>query len=183
MSDVSDNLLDTLRGGDRRSIQGVPEVIRRVSHDPGLFGTLFDGLAHEDPLVRMRCADAIEKFTAIHPEYLEPFKRQVMQLASESREKELRWHFAQMLPRLDLDSRERRRAVNILNSYLEDSSSIVRTFAMQALADIAAVDEELRPPIVDRIRDLTQCGTPAMKSRGRKLLARLAETGAEPTAP
>lgn len=45
---------------------------------------------------------------------------------------------------------------------------------MQALADIAFVDAELRPTIIIQLERLTRTGSPAMQSRGRKLLAQLA---------
>jgi hypothetical protein len=51
----------------------------------------------------------------------------------------------------------------------------VETFAMQALADVAGRDAELRGPIVRRLRVLTRTGSPAMRSRGMKLLAELNE--------
>jgi hypothetical protein len=63
--------------------------------------------------------------------------------------------------------------LEIMLEYLTDTSKIVKTFAMQTLADIAADDSRLRGPIVARLRRLTRTGSPAMKSRGRKLLARL----------
>jgi HEAT repeat protein len=167
------SILDELKGGDRRSIRGVPEVVRRVTANPSLFPTVFEGLTHADALVRMRCADAVEKITLAHPEYLSPYKRQLMQLAAGAQDKEVRWHLAQMLPRLPLNARERRHAVELLNEYLTDESRIVKTFAMQALADIAGKDPGLRRPIIERLRELTRDGSSAMKSRGRKLLARL----------
>jgi hypothetical protein len=63
--------------------------------------------------------------------------------------------------------------LEIMLEYLTDTSKIVKTFSMQTLADIAADDSRLRGPIVARLRRLTRTGSPAMKSRGRKLLARL----------
>ena len=56
-----DNLLAKLQGGDRRSIGRVDEVVREVLADPSLFRLLFEGMLHEDPLIRMRAADAPEK--------------------------------------------------------------------------------------------------------------------------
>jgi hypothetical protein len=47
---------------------------------------------------------------------------------------------------------------------------------MQAWAEIAAQDYQLRAPIVARLKKLTRTGSPAMKSRGRKLLAGLGES-------
>ena len=56
-----DDLVARLQGGDRRSIGRVDEVVREVLADPSLFGRLFEGMLHEDPLIRMRAADAAEK--------------------------------------------------------------------------------------------------------------------------
>jgi hypothetical protein len=44
---------------------------------------------------------------------------------------------------------------------------------MQALADIALHDNNLRPTVVRRLKSLVRTGSPAMKTRGRKLLAML----------
>jgi hypothetical protein len=56
---------------------------------------------------------------------------------------------------------------------MKNVKTIVKTFAMQTVADIAADDSRLRGPIVARLGRLTRTRSPAMKSRGRKLLARL----------
>ncbi len=61
-------------------------------------------------------------------------------------------------------------AIDILMFYLRDGSSIVKTFAMQALADLGMRDSALLTEVTPIIERLTQAGTPAMKARGRKLL-------------
>lgn len=169
------HILRYLDGGDRRSIRGVPEVVHLVLGEPSLFSAVFDGILGVEPVNRMRCADAIEKITRARPEYLQPYKKQLLQLAVTEEQPEVRWHLAQLVPRLHLSKRERRQAVEVLNRYLTDRSRIVKTFAMQGLADIAARDPLLRGPILERLRELTRIGSPAMRSRGRKLLAQLDE--------
>jgi hypothetical protein len=166
-------LLEMLTGGDRRSIGRSNEAVAKVLAEPGLFGVLFEGLLDADPLVRMRSADAVEKITVLHPEYLQPFKQRLLDQVALTDQQEVRWHTAQLIPRLALSPEERSRAVSILEGYLSDKSSIVKTFAMQALADLAVQDAGLRGTIVPMLEALTQQGTPAMQSRGRKLLARL----------
>lgn len=170
-------LLQQLKGGDRRSIRGVPEVVDQVTANPRLFPTVFDGMTDVDPLVCMRCADAIEKITASHPEFLDPYKNRLIALAARAKQQEVRWHLAQLLSRIELRAPERRRVVEILGDYLTDTSSIVKTFAMQTLAEIAAQDSGLRGRITSQLEELTRTGTPAMRSRGRKLLARLKQYG------
>jgi hypothetical protein len=123
--------------------------------------------------VRMRCSDAIEKITSEHPEYLAPHRKRLIQLAEEAEQQEVRWHMAQLLSRIEWSESERRRVLRIMGVYLKDPSSIVKTFAMQTMADMAAQDSRLCAPIVEKLKRLTRDGTPAMKSRGRRLLARL----------
>jgi hypothetical protein len=78
-----------------------------------------------------------------------------------------------MIPRLELNARERLVAVDILFDYLRDRSSIVKTFAMQGLADLAVKDPLLRRKLLPLLQELTEIGTPAMRARGRKLLQHL----------
>lgn len=166
-------LLEKLTGGDRRSIGRANEVVDEVLHNPSLFGALFDGLYNNAPLTRMRAADAIEKITATRPEWLEPYKEKLLGTVAASDQQEIRWHVAQMLPRLTLTRAERSAVVSVLKEYLNDKSGIVRTCAMQALADLSKHDEHLREEVIDLLQTLMRTGTPAMKSRGRKLLKQL----------
>jgi HEAT repeat protein len=167
------SILDRLRGGDRRMVRGVDQVIKAVRADPELFDLLIEGMMADDPLIRMRAADAVEKISAEHPEYLRPHKKTLLKRIVKIEQQEVRWHVAQLLPRLPLTPAERRAAVKSLNAYLFDKSSIVKTFAMQALSDLAGQDPRLRPAIVRRLERLTRDGSPAMKSRERRLLAKL----------
>jgi hypothetical protein len=162
-----------LQGGDRRSIGKSREVVEKVLADPGLFRIVFDGMLVDDPLIRMRCADAAEKITARRPDLLQPYKRKLLRKVALIDQQEVRWHVAQLIPRLKLARAERRAAMEFLYRFLKDDSRIVKTFAMQALADLAERDADLRPGIVRTIQKLTRTGSPAMRSRGRKLLKKL----------
>lgn len=168
-------LLGKLRGGDRRSIGRVPEIVAAVRKDPRLFPVLFEGMVAADDVLRMRAADAAEKVMVDRPELLEPLKRRLVNDVAQSEQQEVRWHVAQLLPRLRLTARERAQAIALLFSYLDDKSNIVKTFSMQALADLATDDAELRSRVVAAIEKLTAAGSPAVKNRGRRLLATLRE--------
>ncbi len=167
------DVLEKLGGGDRRSIGRVSEVVADVLNDPTLFEVVFHGMVSDDPIIRMRSADAIEKITASHPEYLQPYKTKLIQQVAKIEQQEVRWHLAQMIPRLELSKEERAVVVEILLGYLDDKSKIVKTFSMQALADLAEQDANLRSQVIGLLEELTRTGSPAMKSRGRKLLERL----------
>ncbi len=163
------DVLDKLKGGDLRSIGRVNEVITDILRDPSSFEAVFNGMLDDDSVVRMRSADALET-TQDHPEYLQPFKTKLIRHVAKSEQQEVRWHVAQMFPRLDLSRDEQEVVIEILLNYLNDKSKIVKTFSMQALADLAEADPSLKPEIIPVIEELTRTGSPAMRSRGRKLL-------------
>jgi hypothetical protein len=144
-----------------------------VSGNRRLFPELIAGLWSADLLVRMRAADAAEKVTREKPELPQPHKKELLGLMAETDQPELRWHLAMMAPRLPLTSTERQFAAAALNHYLEDRSSIVKTCALQGLADLARQDAAMQPAVVELLRNASRTGTPAMKARSRKLLRRL----------
>ena len=162
-------LLKMLEGGDRRSIGRSEEAAAEVLANPLLFQELVQGMSSDDPIIRMRAADAAEKVTAHNPLLLEKHKKKILTIARTDQQ-EVRWHVAQMTPRISWSAVERKKVAAILHEYLNDKSSIVRTFAMQALAELALQDPRLRPSITRKIEELTAVGTPAMKARGKKLL-------------
>lgn len=57
-------ILQKLTGGDFRSTGRSEEVVEDVIRDPSLFAVVFHGMLSDDPLIRMRSADAIEKITS-----------------------------------------------------------------------------------------------------------------------
>ena len=167
-------ILDALKGGDRRSIGRANQVVASVRREPSLFPALMNVLRHADEGVRMRAAVAAEKLMATNPHWLlQPFKCRLMSLAARVEQQELRWHLARMLPLLELSRKDRTMAVAILRRYLGDRRRIVMTFAMQGLFDLAIQDVRLLAPVRRMIFSLTRTGSPAMKSRGRRLLRQI----------
>jgi hypothetical protein len=167
------NILALLGGGDRRSIGRADQVVQMVSKNQALFAELMNGLCSQEPLIRMRAADAAEKITRTHPDWVNRYKRKLLELMGETQQQELRWHLAAIVPRLQLNSQERQLVVSSLKSYLDDHSSIVKTSALQALVDLTPDDASIRPEVIKILRKAAQAGTPAMKARSRKLLVRL----------
>jgi hypothetical protein len=163
-------LLKKLSGGDRRSIGRSNEVAAHVLAHPANFRHLIKGLAANDPVLRMRAADAIEKITTRRPDLLRPYKRKLLAIAGSTNQQEIRWHAALIIPRLQFTPKERAAALDILFDYLRDKSSIVKTWATQAIWDLAAPDAKLKAQIIPLVEELTQVGTPSMRARGRNLL-------------
>lgn len=167
-------LVDRLSGGDLRSIGRADEVVAEVLSDKKRIGEIIDGLDHPDRVVRMRCADVAEKISGHEPAWLIPYRTRLLGLALRASDIELRWHLAQMLPRLGLDARGRRRATDLLFTYLEDNSRIVRTSALQALCELSLADPALRRRVEPLVERLTR-EAGAVGARARKLTRVLAK--------
>src|SRR5208282_1465423 len=133
-----------LGGKDRRSIGRSNKVAALVLHEPRRFRELMKCLWSKDAVLRMRAADAAEKVSVQKPRLLDPFKAELLGLLAEAEQQELRWHLALMVPRLSLTRAERLRVSEEFKRYLEDRSSIVKTWALQGLAEIAGDDPGLR---------------------------------------
>jgi hypothetical protein len=159
-----------LEGSDRRSIGRANEVARLVLRHPRRFRELIKCIWNENPVLRSRAADAAEKVSAKKPRLLDRHKAQLLGLLAEAEQIELRWHLAAMIPRLRLTPAERHRAVAALQRYLDDRSSIVKTFALQGLTDLAQNDTALRPKVKLLLEEALRFGTPAMRARARHLL-------------
>jgi hypothetical protein len=162
-----------LQGKDRRSIGRANEVAALVLREPRRFRELMKCLWSDDAVLRMRAADAAEKVSARKPRLLDPYKAELLGLLAETGQIELRWHLALMVPRLSLTRAERLRSTEEFRRYLEDSSSILKTFAIQALADLAKDEQSLLPEVRELLEQAARTGTPAMRARARKLLKKL----------
>ena len=159
--------------GDLRTTGKSGEVVKLVLSKPQLFEDVVNAILTDNPGIRMRASDAAEKITQMHPEWLQPYKKLFLNKISKINQQEVRWHTAQMLPRIKLTKAERKRVVDLLLTYLEDKSRIVKTSAMQALADIATQDLAYLNQIQRLLSSLIKDGSPAMKARGKKLLLAL----------
>ena len=166
----SGTLAAMLSGGDRRSIGRSNAAVKLVLQQPGRFSELMECLSGEDPVLRMRAADAAEKVSAKKPRLLDRHKAELLGLLAEAVQIELRWHLAQMIPRLRLTAPERQRAREAFEGYLGDRSSIVKTCALEGLAELARCDAALWPHVKQLLLNAVRRGTPAMKARARKLL-------------
>ena len=169
------SVLEKLRGGDLRSIGKSEEVVSDILERPELFRQVFDGMFYDDPIIRARSADAIEKVSRSHPEYLGPHKNRLINEASRIEQQEVRWHVAQMFSYLPLNKDEMDQIIRILLSWIkgDDKSKIVKVNSMQTLSDFAEKDKNLRLTVISKLEDLIKSASPAIVSRGKKLIARL----------
>ena len=167
------DVIKILTEGDLRTVGRVSDVLKAVAEQPDLFDDLVWAMAHSDPGIRMRASDAVEKITRTQPEYLQSQKDFLLRLVAESNQQEVRWHLAQIVPRLDLSPEERSGAAEELFGFLEDPSKIVQTNALQALVDLAWEDDELFPRVKAAVEVMAEEGSPAVSNRAGKLFIEL----------
>jgi HEAT repeat protein len=173
---MDDSILQNLAGGDRRSTGRSDEVAAQARANPSLLPALVDGMCSTDPLIRMRAADALEKATADCPERLQPFAGAILEVASTTGQQEVRWHAAQLLPRIAWNPAEYAQVIRVLESYLQDRSRIVVTFSLQALADFSRTDPLLRKQVVPLLDQMLNSPAAAVRSRAARLLRDLNPT-------
>lgn len=171
-------------GRHRISSGRTAEVVETVRANLKGSDDLLNCLWDEEPAVAMRAADALEKLTRHSPSDPDPalkpllaktqsWRGQLIGLLAESTENKLRSCLAATVPRLRLTVSECERVAEILQSCLDDRSSIVKTCALQGLADLTRQDASLLPEAIDLLRIHSRSGTPAMRARGRMLLKQL----------
>lgn len=163
-------VVEKLAGTDRRSIGLADEVASEIATNQTLFDEVFRALFVDDEVIRMRAADAVEKASRKAAQRLLPHKKTILDALPEIDQSEVRWHLAQILPRLPLTPSEKKRTVAILKAHLHDKSAIVRVNALEALATLAVGDEELETEVLRLLFTTAESGTPAERARARKLL-------------
>ena len=162
-----------LKGGDLRSIGKTREVVAMVN-DQQSFDELYQLLFHPDRKIVMRAADAIEKITVNHPEYLYAHKNQILPLLTSAGNIELKWHLAQLIPRLSLTRPEANKAVRVLFSWASDpkESRIVRANALQSLDEIISNFIDHKKEFLELIATIKKENIPSLNARIKILEAK-----------
>lgn len=167
------DVISILEEGDLATIGRVSEIIKMVAAKPEVFPELVQAMAHADPGVRMRASDAVEKISRTQPDYLQSHKTFLLKQVAETDQQEVRWHLAQIIPRLELSPEDRTGAAEELFAFLDDPSKIVQTNALQALVDLAWEDDDLFPRVRDAVESLAEEGSPAVSNRAGKLFLQM----------
>jgi hypothetical protein len=162
---VHSSVVAVLESG--RNTRGLTDQVAGiVLQERALFPELMFGLWHVEGRIRGMAADAVAKVAEKEPSLLQPFKTEILGLMSEARPAIVRWHLAQIVPRIKWTKPEKARLIGLLREYLEDRSAIVQVCAMTSLVDLGVRDTAL-------LEGLTKTGSPAVKARARILLAKL----------
>lgn len=131
---------------------------------------------NKDPVVRARAADVTEKVSRIHPQYLRPFKTKLIDEMANIQQQEVRWHVALMFSYVDVTPAERAKIEDMLFSWISSDnvkSVIVKVCCLQTLSNFAKLDPLLRKKVLEKLKYIGQHGSPAMRSRSKKLIGEL----------
>jgi hypothetical protein len=164
------NLENLLKGGDLRSIGKSNKVVSLIDSQRS-FDDLFQLLFSEDRKVVMRVADAIEKITISHSNYLQPHKREIMRLCDKAENKELKWHLALLVSRLSLSPKELEEIWQILLAWATNKveSKIVRVNSLQALFNLLTLNKELEHHFSSTLSKIEKENIPSLNARIKKL--------------
>ena len=139
--------------------------------DQSTFDELFNlTLHHERPLV-MRAVDAVEKITQKHPEFLAPHKAQLLSILKSADHKELKWHIAQLLSRVELTASEVDEVWHLLTYWVlnRNESKIVRVNALQGLFELSLINVRLRNDFLNTMAQLEHEAIPSLQARIKKI--------------
>jgi len=159
-----------LSGGDLRSVGNAEMVAVKIQSQKS-FDDLFLLLHHNDRKIVMRAADAIEKITVVHPEFLSKHKSEVIKLLATARHKELKWHLAQFVSRLPLYQTEAVKIFRVLAGWLKDEteSRIVRVNSLETLYELSLQNTRLKHAFVRILAKPALFQTASLKARLKNL--------------
>lgn len=126
-------------GGKTNSLGRAPEVIELVLADKSQLDELYDCLFAEDPWVRMRAIDSIEKICRLQPDWIIPYVDKFIGELSSCTQPSIQWHLAQMYSQLNLSKKQREAAIEYLQNLLstKDVDWIVSANSMDTLMHFA----------------------------------------------
>ncbi|TCI70276.1 MULTISPECIES: hypothetical protein [unclassified Exiguobacterium] len=168
------DIREVLSGGDLRSVGHVDEVVTFVGNDPDRFSELMTVLTDDRPVVRMRSADAMEKVTRHYPALLQAHQASLFEQLQIATQQEVRWHLAQLMPRMTWTEEEASDIVRVLTDWIDtETSTIVIVNALQTMFDLSAMHPRFRDELKALLETQLAAGSPAVKSRAKKLLHKL----------
>lgn len=167
-------LFEKLAAGDMRTTGKSDDVVTEVLRNPSKISALFAGLSDIRPGVRMRSADALEKITLEKPALIQTYIRKLLKAAQSSTQQEVQWHIAQIVTHVKPSMREVNHFAGIMLRYYRTSRSrIVQAFSLTALVHLAEYDKNIKKTVKELLPLAIKNGSPAVKSRAKKLILEL----------
>lgn len=160
-----------LSGGDKRSLGKSQMVVLQTRKAPSLFKEVYEAIYAEDEVLAMRAVDAVEKIAQKQPEWLMPYKKELLNQMSHFKTKEHRWHVPLLLSYLSLSKQEVAKVYKQLTAWLKDikSGKIAKVNCLQALVDLSMKYPQLKSGVKRLLNEQKVEKSPAIQARVRKL--------------
>ncbi len=171
------SIIQSLRGGDQRTLGRANAVTRRVRRDPQLLAELFRAMFDGDPVIRMRASDCVEKIVRARRELSLPFKKLILKnLAHFDEQPEMKMHLALLLGYLELSRGEAVKVSEVLFHWLRNEvNKFIQVNCLTGLCEISLRHPWLRQEVMATIVEFMIKGSAALKARGRILLKKLSK--------
>ncbi len=166
-------LLRQLTDGDLRSDGKANDAARQVIYQPELLPDLVEGFESDSEIIRMRTAHAVEVISRENGNLLEEFRPKLIKYAQKDTLPETRWHLAQVFGNLDLSPKETGIVLPILYKYLESGTVLVKSWTIVGLGNIAKKNDRFRQEILQKIAELQNDKSPAVRNRVVQVLGDL----------
>lgn len=163
-------LLQFLQGKDLRSTGNVEQLIPLIICQKD-FDALFNFLNSSDRIIVMRAADAVEKISRAHPEFLKPHKEEILGFLDSARDQEFKRHLALMVSRLDLTAEEVGRVWSRLTTCATDrkESRIMRVNSLQALSELTYQNKDLKQHLELTFEEVSKENIPSINARIKRI--------------
>jgi hypothetical protein len=144
--------------------------VQQILEDPTLLETLIEAFDSGDRVAMEHASECIKKVAIARPALIAPYIAIVLEPMGRAESWLVKLRVTQIIPHLKLTADDRRTAFELMRSYLEGRSSIVKTWAMQAMFALSQQDQSMRDDVMAVIDRALLKGTAAMKARARHLL-------------
>lgn len=164
------DVLNLIGDENQRTVAYVDQIIQHMIDSPDFVSVIIGCMTNRHRGLAMRAADGLEKFSLQHTTGLQPFADDLIEILQNQSQKEVRWHLAQILPRLKLSDEQMRIVLKIwIEDFYKSPSNIVQAMSLQAVHDIADVYVPAGKKLNQLIDDALEKGAPAIKARARRL--------------
>ncbi len=164
-------LLSMLAGGDLRSDGRSNEVVEKVLANTSLLPELIKGLHVEDPVVRGRTADALEKVARIHHHLFSPHIPLILQRAKEDQVYMVRFHLAMLLGYVEAEGEMKNKIVDTLLDLLNDDSVFVQSWSIVSLTTVGLKNVQYKASILKKVKPLLASSSTAVRRKAENAIA------------
>ncbi len=154
------------------AVAATNEFLRKPPPRQAAVRNLMSQLISTDPLARRSASDVARRVSAREPDCLRGYADLLIDVAMEIplEEWQASSHAALAAAYSAATHAQRMRLVVLLRALVEDERNAVRAIALEAFAIVAAAEATLRDEVLVHLEHARRAGTPAARSRARRML-------------